>query len=250
MQNDRRGFLHRMLAAAGLSLAPASAQVSEHTTGAGAGELTLPAYTRAQLYRSLKQSSYDRTGGNHDFWTIPSGGVQEVFSANQPGAITHIWFTIAAQSPNHLKEIVLRAWWDGAGKPSIETPVGDFFGLNLAEYVHYESAYLACSPGKSLNCYFRMPYRKSARLTVTNEGSRPVGAFYSNIDYEVGAVPADALYFHAQYRQAAPNIPTTGEQAKLNPDGKLKSLTGVGGSIAGDNPLPGGAIVPLYWRQK
>ena len=221
MHNHRRGFLERMLAAAGLSVASSGAQVSEPTSALGTGELELPAYARAQRHRSLKQSSCDRTGGNHDFWSIPAGGVQEVFSANEPGAITHIWFTIAAQSPNHLKEIVLRAWWDGASKPSIETPVGDFFGLNVAEYVHYESAFLACSPGKSLNCYFRMPYRKSARLTVTNEGSRPVGAFYSNIDYEVGSVPADALYFHAQYRQGAPNIPTTGEQAKLNPDGKF-----------------------------
>jgi hypothetical protein len=135
--------------------------------------------------------------------------------------ITHIWFTIAARSDQHLKEIVLRGYWDGNSKPSVEVPVGDFFGLNLGEYVIYESAYLACSPGKSLNCYFAMPYKKSARFTVSNESKEPIGAFYSNIDYQnVPNLPSDALYFHAQYRQAAPCVPVTGEAAKLNPNGE------------------------------
>lgn len=104
---------------------------------------------------------------------------------------------------------MLRGYWDGASKPSIETPVGDFFGLNLGDYVIFESQYIACSPGRSLNSYFAMPYRKGARFTVTNEGPANVGAFYSNIDYlEADSIPDDALYFHAQYRQA---VPTTKE---------------------------------------
>ena len=67
-----------------------------------------------------------------------------------------------------------------------------------------------------------MPYRTSARLTVTNEGKQEVGAFYSNIDYmTVPALPGDAMYFHAQYRQSAPCVPSAGEAAKLNADGRL-----------------------------
>jgi hypothetical protein len=179
-------------------------------------------------HKSLKQSSYDRTGGNADRWPIAPGATQELFKADGPGVITHIWFTIAAQAPLHLKQLVLRAYWDGNSKPSIETPVGDFFGLNLAQYVIYESEYLACSPGRSLNCYFPMPYRKGARLTVTNEGSQPVGAFYSNIDYLEAPVPNDALYFHAQYRQATPNVPVPAgaNGQKLNPDGKKNYVYG------------------------
>jgi hypothetical protein len=182
----------------------------------------LPPHARAQSYQSLKQSSHDPTGGNRDAWPIAVGQTQELFNSAGPGVITHIWFTIAARSGNHLKELVLRAYWDGNAKPSVEAPIGDFFGLNLNSYFIYESAYLACSPGRSLNCYFPMPFRKSARLIVTNESKADVGAFYSNIDYlTVPALPADALYFHAQYRQAAPCTPTTGEAAQLNPDGKL-----------------------------
>ena len=212
--NPRRDFMKGALAAAGIGAAASSTvQAQAGTTAAP----LVPDYARALHYRSLKQSSYDRTGGNRDSWNIPGGGVKEVFLAEGAGVISHIWFTIAANSEHHLKELVLRAYWDGNARPSVETPIGDFFGLNLAAYRIYESRYLACSPGKSLNCYFAMPYRSGARLTVTNEGKQGVGAFYSNIDYmAVPSIPDDALYFHAQYRQAAPCTAVTGEAAKLN----------------------------------
>jgi D-arabinan exo alpha-(1,3)/(1,5)-arabinofuranosidase (non-reducing end) len=219
--NHRRGFLGRLMAASGLAAAGAP-QVKGQSGGGDREYRFLPKYARAQDYKSLKQSSYDVTGGNRDAWPIPAGGVHEVFKANGPGVITHIWFTIAARSVNHLKELVLRGYWDGSDKPSVEVPVGDFFGLNLGQYAIYQSAYLACSPGKSLNCYFAMPYTKSARFTVTNEGKQEVGSFYSNIDYQnVPSLPADVLYFHAQYRQASPCVAVSGDAAKLNLDGKL-----------------------------
>ncbi len=218
----RRSFLRRSLAIAGL---PGAAGALQAQAKPG-GEYPLPRYARAQNYRSLKQSSHDPTGGNHDFWNVPAGETKEIFNSQEPGVITHIWFTIAAPGTMHLKEIILRAYWDGSSQPSIETPIGDFFGLNLGDYQIYESAYLACSPGKSLNCYFAMPYKKSARFTVTNEGKQNVNAFYSNIDYANATVPNDALYFHAQYRQATPNIATKGEDAKLNPTGKLNYVYG------------------------
>ncbi len=214
--NDRRGFLQRILGAGGFAAAQAQTGSASSTPPP-----QLPHYARAMDHRTLKQSSFDRTGGNHDSWPIPPGETHEVFAAQGPGVITHIWFTIAARSNDHLKEIVLRGYWDGNPKPSIEAPIGDFFGLNLGSYVHYQSAYLACSPGRSLNCYFAMPYRRAARLTVTNEGKLPVGAFYSNIDYmTVPSLPDDALYFHAQYRQAAPCVPVKFTGPEINLDGR------------------------------
>jgi len=214
---ERRSFFKRLMALAGASAAAPAAGRAQGR--APAGPEFLPAYARAQNYRSLKQSSHDRTGGNADRWQIPPGGTQELFRSDGPGVITHIWFTIASPSAMHLKELVLRMYWEGNAKPSVEAPVGDFFGLNLGQYQIYQSAYLACSPGRSLNCYFSMPFRRSARMTVTNEGAQQVGAFYSNIDYMlVPALPEDALYFHAQYRQASPCVPN--KEGKLNPDGK------------------------------
>lgn len=219
-QRGRRDFLQGVLTAGGFAAAPGMLQARAQPQ-ASADAPFLPAYARAQNYKSLKQSSYDTTGGNNDRWPIEAGAVKEVFSAQGAGIITHIWFTIAARSGDHLKELVLRAYWDDNAKPSVEAPVGDFFGLNLGAYQIYESQYLACSPGRSLNCYFAMPYRRSARLTVTNEGTQPVNAFYSNIDYiGVPRLPEDALYFHAQYRQAAPCVPVTTAGAKNNLDGK------------------------------
>ena len=121
-----------MLPAALAAAAPAAAQ-AQSQAAAPIGSF-LPRYTRAQNYKSLKQSSFDKTGGNRDAWPIAPGAVQEVFNAQGPGIISHIWFTIAAQSGDHLKELVLRGYWDGNAKPSVEAPVGDFFGLNLNSY--------------------------------------------------------------------------------------------------------------------
>ncbi|HVX65908.1 MAG TPA: glycoside hydrolase family 172 protein [Bryobacteraceae bacterium] len=206
-----------MMAVAGLgAAAPVAASAAPH--GGAAEAAALPPYARAMNHKSLKQSSYDRTGGNADAWPIAPGGSKEVFNSEGPGVISHIWFTIAAQGEYHLKEIVLRAYWDGNSKPSVEVPIGDFFGLNLGQYNVYESAFLACSPGKSLNCYFAMPFRKSARITVTNEGQGKINAFYSNIDYMlVPSLAEDALYFHAQYRQAQPCVAVPGDAP--NPTG-------------------------------
>jgi hypothetical protein len=222
---DRRGFVRRLLTAGGLAVAVPEAGSPQGRSASDAALPLLPGYARAQNYRSLKQSSFDRTGGNRDFWNIPGGGALTVFDAAGPGIVSHIWFTIAARGGDHLKELVLRGYWDGNAKPSIEAPIGDFFGLNLNSYQIYQSEYLACSPGKSLNCYFAMPYRQSARFTVTNEGRQDVGAFYSNIDYmTVPRLPDDAMYFHAQYRQSAPCEAATGDAAKLNPDGKANHV--------------------------
>jgi hypothetical protein len=128
---------------------------------------------------------------------------------------------------NHLKEVVIRAYWDGNAKPSVEVPVGDFFGLNLGQYLIYQSEFLNCSSIKAMNCYFAMPFRKSARITATNEGQQPVNSFYSNIDYQVApSLPDDVLYFHAQYRQSAPNVPTTNDWKTNGDANRLLNVEG------------------------
>ena len=196
----RRGFLAG--AAGFVAASPLHAQ-----SASSVSPIALPEYALAQDYRSLKQSSFDRTGGNADSWPIAPGATREIFAAEGPGIITHIWCTISAPSANHLKELVMRIYWDGNSKPSVEVPVGDFFGLNLGQYSIYQSAFLNCSSVKALNSYFAMPFRKSARITITNDAATQVGSYYSNIDYQlVPALPERSLYFHAQYHQATSNI--------------------------------------------
>jgi hypothetical protein len=209
-RGERRGFLRRIAGFAGataLAAPTGQGQTSSSAATQVGAALELPAYARTMNHRSLKQSSFDRTGGNADSFPMAAGATQTVFESEGPGIISHIWFTIAAESGDHLKELVLRIYWDGNAKPSVETPIGDFFGLNLGIYYVYQSIFLNCSSVKALNSYFAMPFRKSARVTVTNESRQKVHALYSNIDYKlVPELPADAVYFHAQYRQATPNV--------------------------------------------
>ncbi len=206
----RRRFLSSLGTAGAFLLGGSPAINAQSPDSTSAQPAHLPNYARLQDYRTLKQSSYDRTGGNRDFWRIEPGQSLDVFQSEGPGIITHVWFTIASQSEHHLKELVLRMYWEGNEKPSVETPVGDFFGLTLGDYFLFQSALVNCSSVKALNAYFAMPFRRSARISITNEGAHPVGSFYSNIDYQlVSALPADAMYFHAQYRQATPNRPAS-----------------------------------------
>src|SRR5437762_13349007 len=114
---SRRRFVQSLVGGAGLV---GLGRVAGAQPGAAASSEWLPNYARAQTYRSKKQSSHDVTGGNDDAWAIKAGAQHEVFSATGAGVISHIWFTIAARSPLHLKEIVLRGYWDGLPKPSIE----------------------------------------------------------------------------------------------------------------------------------
>jgi len=219
----RRRFLQRIAGMAGVTaLVREPLAKTEESAGADAssGAASLPSYVRTSDYRSLKQSSYDRTGGNADRYQIPAGATQEVFASDGPGVITHVWFTIGSGNRDLLKQLVLRMYWEGNAKPSVETPIGDFFGLNLAQFMVYESEFLSCSPIRALNSYFAMPFRRAARITLTNEGTSQVGAFYSNIDYQlVAALPEDAMYFHAQYRQKTPNAAVK-LPGGLNLDGK------------------------------
>ncbi len=224
LPSQRRGFLRRLAGFAGLS---AGARLPLHAQAIAVppdnSSPGLPAFARRMHHVSLKQSSFDRTGGNADFFPIPPATTKVIFESDGPGAITHIWCAFGARSPDQLKDMVLRAYWDGNAKPSIEAPLGDFFGLNLNAFFVYQSAFLNCSPVRALNCYFPMPFRRSARLTLTNDGALPVDSFYYNIDYKLSSsLPSDAMYFHAQYRQKTPNqaVEFATHQPKLNASGR------------------------------
>jgi hypothetical protein len=174
--------------------------------------------TRPQDYVLKRISSYDRTGGNRDYRSIPPGGTLTLLNENGPGEITHIWMTIADRERYHLKKIVLRMYWDGEAEPSVQAPVGDFFGLGLGSYVYYRSIPLQVAPDKALNCFFPMPFERHARITVTNQGSEPVNAIYWNIDMRAYSRPLapGTLYFHAEYRQATPNIAHPSQKTNLD----------------------------------
>jgi len=187
LRTIRPAFLLALLAAA-----PLRAQVPQ--------DLAQP-----KKFRAYRLSSTDPKHQNADYRKIAPGATLELGQIAGHGRITHLWFTIAARSEDHLRELVFRIYWDGAERPAVECPLGDFYGLGFGRYVEYRSAPVAIGGVKALNCYWPMPFAKGARLTITNEGKEPVNSCYFNIDYRLDDEPAPELrYFHTQYRQAFP----------------------------------------------
>ncbi len=188
---------------------------------------------RLKNYRAERISSFDRSGGNADgdpAHPIQPGETRVIGDVEGPGILTHIWIAFPSAELYHLKRYVLRMYWDNDPLPAVESPLGDFFGLGLGEYHTYESGPLSVGSQKALNCFFPMPFRKSAKITVTNEGEEPLRAFYYNIDWQkYASLPKDMAYFYAEYRQATPNKGWTADwklngdkkvNGALNPDGK------------------------------
>ena len=186
--------------------------------------------TQQQDYVLKRVSSADPSGANADFRQIEPGATLTLMDANGPGMLTHIWFTVASPEAYHLKTLALRIYWDHEAAPSIEAPLGDFFGLGLGEYHRWESEPLSVGSDKALNSFFPMPFQKHARITVSNEGQRKVDAFYFNLDYRAYSqpLPSGTLYFHAQFRQAQPNLGWTSDWQK-NGDPKVDRKTNLDG---------------------
>ena len=160
---------------------------------------------RKKDFTALRSSSTDPKGGNADMRRVPAGETLTVADIKGAGCITHLWFTIASPSPDHLRELTLRMYWDDAKTPAVECPIGDFFALGHAKYVEFASAAVSIGAHKGLNCYWPMPFKKHALITVTNEGDKRVDSLYYNLDYRLDKrAPRDARYFHAQYRTYFP----------------------------------------------
>jgi len=189
---------------------------------------------RLRSYKTRRSSSWDRSGGNADAVPVEPGQSATVLDVQGAGVVTHIWFTISSPDPLHLKNLVLRAWWDGENSPSVEAPIGDFFGLGLGEYFTYQSELTAVASIKALNCYFQMPFAHSAKITVTNEGKIRTDSLYFAVDYVIfPALPGEVGRFHAQYRQAAP-CKGWSDDWKNNwdpPVGDKKNLSGEGNYV-------------------
>jgi len=146
--------------------------------------------------------------GNGDARPIAPGKTLVLADLKGPGQITHWWNTVAAQDRGYSRLIVIRMYWDGETNPSVEAPLGDFFAMGHG-YDHPLTSLpvTVTSDGRGRNCYWPMPFAKSARITATNEGTRNVDAFYSYIDWQkLPSLPKGTAYFHAQYRQEHPAV--------------------------------------------
>jgi len=146
--------------------------------------------------------------GNADARGIAPGETLVIAELAGPGVITHIWNTIAAQERGYSRLLVLRMYWDGEKHPSVEAPIGDFFGMGHGVDHPFSSLPVTVtSEGRARNCYWPMPFRESARITVENQGRKRINAFYYYVDWQqLPALPEDTAYFHAMYRQEHPAV--------------------------------------------
>lgn len=122
--------------------------------------------------------------------------IAEIDSA---GSIQHIWMT----PTGNWRYSILRFYWDGETTPSVEVPVGDFFGMGWGKYAALNSLPVTVNPGSAFNCYWPMPFRKKCRITMENLDEKDMTLFYQ-VDYVLTEVTADAAYFHAQFRRVNP----------------------------------------------
>lgn len=157
-------------------------------------------FTRKRL------TSYDKTGGNDDRLHIAPGQTVTIATDRGAGVITHIWTTLLNAPDwerNCLRKIVVTMYWDDSDHPSVQAPIGDFFGMGHAMSKNYVSAPLQMSPenGCGFNCWWPMPFKKSFRIDITNECNTEL-LFYFYIDYEIHAqADPDAMYFHALWNR-------------------------------------------------
>ncbi|MDX1978842.1 MAG: glycoside hydrolase family 172 protein [Bryobacteraceae bacterium] len=130
---------------------------------------------------------------------IKAGTTFTMADINGPGAIQHIWMT----PTGNWRCSILRMYWDGETEPSVEAPVGDFFGMGWGEFAPLNSLAITVNPGSAFNSYWLMPFRRKAKITMQNLDDKDMVLYYQ-IDYTTAKPTADAAYFHAQFRRANP----------------------------------------------
>ncbi len=160
--------------------------------------------TALKNYKSKRISSYDRSGKNRDCLTIRAGKTATIAEISGAGIIKHIWVTISCKDEMIRRNAILRMYWDGEKQPSVESPIGDFFGQGWGEKYNFISLPLASAPkeGNALNCYFPMPFGDGAKITVENQSDEDIRSFYYYIDYEEHkSIGADVGRFHAWWRR-------------------------------------------------
>jgi Protein of unknown function (DUF2961)/HEAT repeats len=171
--------------------------------------LDSPGLARLKNYTAARVSSDNRyVFSNDDSKRIMPGETLVMANLDGPGMVTHIWVTVADSEYAWPRLLRLRVYYDGEKTPSVDAPLGDFFGVGHGYERELDSIMVRDSSfGRARNSYWPMPYRKACKITVTNEGNRYVYSYYYHVDYRrYDSLPSDLGYFHAYYRQERPAV--------------------------------------------
>src|SRR5580692_1891287 len=162
---------------------------------------------RMKPYSAARVSSANRfVASNDDSKRILPGETLVMADLKGAGVVTHIWLTVADSEFAWPRLLRIRVYYDGHKTPSVDAPLGDFFGVGHGSERNVNSNMVHdSSMGRARNSYWPMPYRQSCRITVTNDGKRLAAMFYFHVDYrKYDSLPEDIGYFHAYYRQERP----------------------------------------------
>jgi len=131
------------------------------------------------------------------FFIIAPGEKKTIFNVKGAGIIKKMWMSGSiALNAEQRRGVRIDMYWDGASKPAVSAPIGDFFGNGLGVMTAFDNELFSNPEARSFNCNVPMPFRKSALIELTNESSSYVLYWY-DIDYlEMEKMNDDILYFH------------------------------------------------------
>ncbi len=138
----------------------------------------------------------------HPFDSIPAGASYTLLDIQGQGVINRIWMTLDNRTPEMLRSLKIEMFWDGESKPAVAAPLGDFFGVGLGKTTVFENALFANTEGRSFVSLLQMPFRKAARIVITNESDKTLGSLYYDVNYNLLSVWNEKyLYLHAYWHR-------------------------------------------------
>jgi len=166
---------------------------------------SLDAITRPLRGQSMRATSGNLTN-NSDSAKFAIGETKTIAHLKGPGQINHIWLVPYSMNIRYPRALVLRIYWDGSDNPSVETPLGDFFAAGNGMRAVVNSLPIKVSSyGRGYNCYWQMPFKKEAKITLSNESDTESASCYYQIDWiKLERISRTAMYFHARYHQEYP----------------------------------------------
>jgi hypothetical protein len=175
----------------------------ENPTGEkGKGAMAVPNPRDPTVPFSKPAEGLGRGWKVNPFFKVGPHQTVTLMDVSGPGTIQHIWMTTAPTFEGNGRAGVLRFYWDGESSPSVEVPLTDFFAIGHDKFAPVNSLAVVDIPATGLNCYWPMPFRKHARITFTNDADDEPPLLGFQITYALTPIPANAGYFHAQWRRA------------------------------------------------